>query len=150
MSNLFCMELLQDTNYIYVAGGTADAWFTLRPLSRLFLACAGVRTRNVTEDLKGDVRTLASDKSKRLHSFAQVQAQYGQAVGRLQIFEQFHWEKTEVSTGKSGEKSNNIEVNITDFKPIDLLKGFSWSVKVALKKCNSAHSYAMSVVTSVL
>ena len=28
-------------------------------------------------DLKGDVRTLASDKSKFLHSFAQLQAQYG-------------------------------------------------------------------------
>jgi hypothetical protein len=49
------------------------------------------------EDLKEDRMTLASHKNKLLLNFAQIQAQYGQAVVRLQIFEQFHREAQAVS-----------------------------------------------------
>ena len=46
-----------------------------------------VKLKIEIEDLKEDRMTLASDKNKLLPNFAQIQAQYGQAVGRLQIFE---------------------------------------------------------------
>ena len=34
-------------------------------------------------DLKGDVRTLHTNKSLLLHTFAKLQAPYGQVIGRL-------------------------------------------------------------------
>ena len=46
-----------------------------------------VKLKIEIEDLKEDRMTLASDINKLLPNFAQIQAQYGQAVGRLQIFE---------------------------------------------------------------
>ena len=60
------------------------------------------------EELKVDVKTLTSDKNKLLLNFANIQAQYGKAVGRLQIFEQFHREAQAASTGKSVDQSGNI------------------------------------------
>ena len=55
-----------------------------------------------------DVETLTSDKNKLLLNFANIQAQCGKAVGRLQIFEQFHREAQAASTGKSVDQSGNI------------------------------------------
>ena len=73
------------------------------------------------EDLRIDVRTLHTDKSLILHSFAKLQAQYGQVIGRLEIFEQFHKEKQEVSGGKSGDTT----ANMTKFEPIELPRDLS-------------------------
>ena len=73
------------------------------------------------EELKVDVKTLASDKTEFLLNFSNIQAQYGQAVGRLQIFEQFHREAQAVSTGKSDDQSGNI----TEFREPQLSPGVS-------------------------
>ena len=73
------------------------------------------------EELKVDVETLASDKTEFLLNFSNIQAQYGQAVGRLQIFEQFHREAQAVSTGKSDDQSGNI----TEFSELQLPPGVS-------------------------
>ena len=73
------------------------------------------------EDLRIDVRTLHTDKSLILHSFAKLQAQCGQVIGRLEIFEQFHKEKQEVSGGKSGDTT----ANMTKFEPIELPRDLS-------------------------
>jgi hypothetical protein len=73
------------------------------------------------EELKIDVKTLASDKTEFLLNFSNIQAQYGQAVGRLQIFEQFHREAQGVSIGKSVDQSGNI----TEFRVLQLPPGVS-------------------------
>jgi len=73
------------------------------------------------EDLKMDVKTLASDKTEFLLNFSNIQAHYGQAVGRLQIFEQFHREAQGVSIGKSVDQSGNI----TEFREPQLPPGVS-------------------------
>ena len=80
-----------------------------------------VKLKIEIEDLKEDRMTLASDINKLLPNFAQIQAQYGQAVGRLQIFEQFHREAQAVSTGKSVDQSGNI----TEFRELQLPPGVS-------------------------
>ena len=73
------------------------------------------------EDLKTANKNLLSNKTKLLVNFSQIQAQYGQAVGRLQIFEQFHREVQAVSVGKSVDQSGNI----TEFRELQLPPGVS-------------------------
>ena len=68
------------------------------------------------EELKGDVRALHTDKGLLLQSFAQLQAKYGQAIGRLQIFEQFHQEQK----GVLGSTSDYTTANMTKFELVDL------------------------------
>jgi hypothetical protein len=73
------------------------------------------------EELKEDVKALHSDKGLLLQSFAQLKGQYGLAIGRLQIFEQFRQEEK----GGSGGTSDSTTANITKFEPIELPAGLS-------------------------
>jgi hypothetical protein len=73
------------------------------------------------EELKEDVKALHSDKGLLLKSFAQLKGQYGLAIGRLQIFEQFRQEEK----GGSGGTSDSTTANITKFEPIELPAGLS-------------------------
>ena len=73
------------------------------------------------EDLKAANRNLLSDKTKLLVNFANIQAQYGKAVGMLQVHEQFRKEYTGSSSKKSGDQSGNI----TEFPDLELPLGLS-------------------------
>ena len=71
-------------------------------------------------DLKTANKSLLSDKTKLLLNFAQIQAQYGKAVGMLQVHEQFRQEYTGSSSKKSGDQCGNI----TEFPDLELPAGF--------------------------
>ena len=73
------------------------------------------------EDLKAANKNLSSDKTKLLLNFAQIQAQYGKAVGMLAVHEQFRKEDKGSSSKKSGDQSGNI----TEFKDLELPAGLS-------------------------
>ncbi len=73
------------------------------------------------EELKEDVKAMHSEKGLLLQNFAQLQAKYGQAIGRLQIFEQFRQEEK----GGPGGTSDYTTADITKFEPIELPAGLS-------------------------
>ena len=73
------------------------------------------------EDLKTANKSLLSDKTKLLLNFAQIQAQYGKAVGMLQVHEQFFQEYTGSSSKKSGGQCGNI----TELPDLELPTGLS-------------------------
>ena len=72
------------------------------------------------EELKVDVETLTSDKNKLLLNFANIQAQYGKAVGMLQVHGQFRKEYTGSCSKKSGDQSGNV----TEFPHLELPSHF--------------------------
>ena len=76
-------------------------------------------------DLKGDVRTLHTNKSLLLHTFAKLQAPYGYHMGKslagCKSLSSSIKRKKEVSVGESGEKT----ANMTKFEPIELPAGLS-------------------------
>ena len=73
------------------------------------------------EDLKSDVKDLRNDKSLLLQSFGKAQGQYGQASGRLAIFEMLHKEKMVAS----GVQSGDTTATTTTVEPMELPAGLS-------------------------
>ena len=73
------------------------------------------------EDLKADVKDLRNDKSLLLQSFGKAQGQYGQASGRLAIFEMLHKEQMVAS----GVQSGDTTATTTTVEPMELPTGLS-------------------------